>query len=140
MQRAERTTLTQADQQAACRSAFGLPPNSPVAANFWTFNRDCAGVPGWDGFIAAAWNHERGHYDNGVGELKKTTNNIYLRVEKVFDAQQWVVFNKVTDIYGDIQGSVATAQSVEPTGNWTTPFWIWESLSSNRFLYVTQGF
>jgi hypothetical protein len=107
-----------------------------VVINFYSFNDQCQGVQGWSSFINAVWNHEQQHFNQAQTELLLIGNNIYLELETMVDASALAAHNRVTAAYNRIQTAMTGAGGVEPTGNWTTTFWIWASASNNEFFIV----
>lgn len=133
-------TLTNASQVALCQTALGLPPGSTVTINFWNFNNTCEQVPGWGGFISAAWDHEHEHFTQAETVLKQPGNNMYTAIEGLVRPQDYQLGSAISATYSQVQNAASTAGGNEPSGNWTTPFWIWASMTLNEFWYVTQGF
>lgn len=129
-------TLTSSQQASLCGSALNLPPGSPVTINFYNYNANCAKVPGWGGFIQAIWDHEEQHFRQGETALQHPGNNIYVALESVVEASQSDAALQVSTTYSPIQQALASAGGVEPTGNWTTPFWIWMSNTIHEFVPV----
>lgn len=132
-------TLTNASQADACRTALGLPPGSPVSVNLYTFNATCASVSGWGGFLSAVWNHEEQHFLAARNVLQQPGRNIYLELEGIVATTEYGAASQVTQTYNQIQGALTGLG--EPSGNWSTPFWLWVSESVNEFsLWASPSF
>jgi len=127
--------LTDTQQANVCRSAMGLPPG-PVTVNFWQFNGSCQQVVGWSGFVNAAWDHERQHFEQAETALMQPGNNIYIELEKIVEPSSFAATGDIDIVYNRIQDAATVAGNVEPTGNWTTPFWLWTSDVVNAFSFA----
>lgn len=126
-------------QADACRSALGLGPG-PVAVNFHDFNAGCMQVSGWGGFVPAVWAHERGHFEQARDALLLSGNNLYSEIEGLVSSNPVFIHSAISLEYERLDGIASSAASPEPTGNWTTPFWIWENDFNHVFLFVSTNF
>lgn len=129
--------LTNTQQETQCNSALGRPSGSPVTISFLAFNGTCQNVSGWGEFVDALWAHEEQHFLKARDELKKPGSNIYVAIHSIVEGSDFDATSRVLETYNRIQDAIRTASSVEPTGNWTTPFWLWASDTNNSFVLMT---
>lgn len=128
-------TLTDATQAAECRNALALPSEVPVTVNFLTYNEACKGMLAWEQFKPGVWSHERQHFL----VLKAPEHNPYLVLEPLVGESFSEVNGQIITFHNSTQAVLTAATlSVEPTGNWSRPFWVWESESENVFIELTD--
>jgi hypothetical protein len=120
-------SLTDPAQAQEVRDSLGLPAGAPVTINLHQFNASVKGI-NMAALIQDVYDHEEQHYLQARAELLKPGNNIYVEMEKVVDEGQFNIITRLDATHQRINEAMRQAAKVEPSGNVSSPIWVWDDV------------